>query len=85
MKLQDLSGEKHFIHSNFTTFSNHSVPILVEMSRNTTIDGHEFDFSLRWDIFYMIDAFERHELDSITGQEKVTIYIFDYIFIILRS
>ena len=50
------------------------------MSRNTTIDGHEFDFSLRWDIFYMIDAFERHELDSITGQEKVTINIFDYIF-----
>ena len=50
------------------------------MSRNTTVDGHEFDFTLRWDIFYMIDAFERHELDSITGQEKVTIHIFDYIF-----
>ena len=61
--------QQHFIHPNFTMFSNKQVPILVEMERNGTVDGHEFMFTLRWDIFYMIDAFSRHELDSITGQD----------------
>ena len=51
-------------------FSNESVPILIEMEANGTFEGHEYIFNFRWDIFYMIDAFERnHELDSITGQD----------------
>jgi hypothetical protein len=66
-KLEDGSVvSQHFIHPNFTSFSNHSVPLLVEVATNMTIDGQEIMFTVRWDVFYMIDAFERHELDSIT-------------------
>lgn len=42
-------------HPNFTTFSNRSVPLLVELERNGTWEGDEFQLATRWDIFYMID------------------------------
>ncbi|CAG5086360.1 Oidioi.mRNA.OKI2018_I69.PAR.g11188.t1.cds [Oikopleura dioica] len=60
---------QYFIHPNFTTFSNRSVPLLVEFQQNGTWEGDEIEISTRWDIFYMIDKFERHQMDSIVGED----------------